>query len=109
MSYAVNITGKAEKDLRSIFSYIAFELNSYINAVGQLERLEAEIESLSELPERYRLYDREPWRSLGLRCMPVDNYCVFYIPYEDDKKVEIIRVLYGGRDIRQVFEEMKDE
>ena len=40
MSYTVNITDAAENDLRAVFSYIAFELRSYANAVGQLERLE---------------------------------------------------------------------
>ena len=99
MSYTIKITAQAESDLRDIFSYITFELESHINAVGQLERLEAEISSLSELPERYRRYEMEPWYSQGLRYMTVDNYCVFYIPYEERQTVEIIRVMYGGRDI----------
>ena len=54
MSYTVNVADAAENDLRAIFSYIAVELQSYINAVGQLERLESAIRSLSEMPERYR-------------------------------------------------------
>ena len=108
MSYTVNITAQAESDLRDIFSYIAFELESYINAVGQLERLEAEINSLSELPERYRRYEAEPWHSRDLRCMPVDNYCVFYIPYVDRQTVEVIRVMYGGRDIDRWLAEYAD-
>lgn len=101
MSYTVNITAQAENDLRAIFSYIAFELESYINAIRQLERLENEINSLSEMPERYKRYEVEPWRSRGLRYMSVDNYCVFYIPYEEHRSVEVIRVMYGGRDIDQ--------
>ena len=108
MSYTVNITDQAESDLHEIFSYIAFELESYINAVGQLERLEAEINSLSDMPERYRRYEAEPWRSRGLRCMPVDNYCVFYIPYHDRETVEVIRVMYGGRDIDRALAEYAD-
>ena len=43
MSYTVNITDAADNDLRAIFAYIAFELQSYQNAVGQLARLESEI------------------------------------------------------------------
>ena len=31
--------------------------------------------------------------------MSVDNYLVFYIPYPDTLTVEIIRVMYGGRDV----------
>lgn len=108
MSYTVNVTAQAEKDLRAIFSYIAFELKSYINAIRQLERLENEINSLSEMPERYKYYQVEPWRSKGLRYMSVDNYCVFYIPYEKRRSVEIIRVMYGGRDIDRCLRETTD-
>lgn len=34
MSYQVNITGEADRDLRAIFEYIAFELQSVENASG---------------------------------------------------------------------------
>ena len=39
------------------------------------------------------------WHSRGLRIMPVDNYCVFYIPDAEYAVITIIRVMYGGRDI----------
>ena len=97
--YAVMISAQAEADLRGIFEYIAFELKSVQNAAGQLARLEENIYSLGSMPERYRRFDREPWLSRGLRIMPVDNYCVFYIPDHDAKTVSVIRVMYGGRDI----------
>ncbi len=109
MSYTVNITDAAENDLRAVFSYIAFELRSYANAVGQLERLESAIHALSEMPERYRRYDKEPWHSRGLRRMSVDRFCVFYIPDLDKKTVEIIRVMYGGRDIERRMSEYAEE
>ncbi|WP_347491577.1 type II toxin-antitoxin system RelE/ParE family toxin [Desulfoscipio sp. XC116] len=67
--------------------------------MGQLNRLEEGIISLDQMPERFHEYDKEPWRSRGLRVMPVDNYCVFYIPNEDSGVVTIIRVMYGGRDV----------
>ncbi len=99
MIYDVQISNQAETDLRSIFEYIAFELQSVQNAVGQLTRLEERINSLAQMPDRYRTYEKEPWHSRGLRVMPVDNYIVFYIPNHDTKAVNIIRVMYGGRDI----------
>lgn len=80
MSYSVEISERANADLRGIFEYIAFELQSVHNATGQLSRLEKNILSLNHLPERFRRCSREPWLSHGLRIMPVDNYCVFYIP-----------------------------
>lgn len=99
MSYSAEISEQANADLRGIFKYIAFELQSVQNAAGQLSRLEKNILSLNHMPERFRRYSREPWLSRGLRIMPVDNYCVFYIPDLDKKIVNIIRVMYGGRDI----------
>ena len=100
MTYSVELTEQAESDLRSIFEYIAFELNSLQNATGQLNRLEKSIKGLKQMPERFKIYDREPWRSRNLRIMPVDNYLVFYIPNESSKRVNIIRIMYSGRDVQ---------
>lgn len=99
MNFQVNITRQAEDDLHGIFEYIAYELQSVQNAVGQFGRLEKAIFGLEQMPQRYRAYEKEPWHSRGLRVMPVDNYLVFYIPYLDTRNVEIIRVMYGGRDV----------
>lgn len=99
MTFQINITRQAEDDLRNVFEYIANELQSVQNAAGQLGRLEKAIVSLDHMPMRYRAYEKEPWHSRGLRVMPVDNYLVFYIPYPDTLNVEIIRVMYGGRDV----------
>lgn len=78
---------------------IAFELQSPKNASGQLDRLEKQILSLNTMPERYRRYEKEPWKSRGLRVLPVDNYVVLYIPDCDKKVVTILRVMYTQRDI----------
>ena len=99
MIYEVEVSEQADSDLRGIFEYIAFELQSPENASGQLDRLEEQILSLNTLPERYRKYEKEPWKSRGLRVLPVDNYVVFYISDSDKKVVTILRVMYAGRDI----------
>lgn len=85
--------------MRSIYEYIAFELLSSDNAAGQLGRLEEHIVGLEESPEKFRYYEKEPWRTRGLRVMPVDNYLVFYIPDKDAGIVTVIRVMYAGRDV----------
>ena len=68
MIYELEISEQADNDLRGIFEYIAFELQSSQNA------------------------------SRGLRVLLVDNYVVFYIPDSDKKVVTILRVMYAGRD-----------
>ena len=67
------------------------------NAIGQLARLEDAIAELDHVPKRFQLYDREPWHSRGLRCMPVDHYRIFYIPNDEKFSVTVIRVMYDGR------------
>lgn len=99
MIYEVEVSQQADSDLSGIFEYIAFELQSQKNASGQLDRLEKQILSLNTMPERYRRYEKEPWKSRGLRVLPVDNYVVLYIPDCDKKVVTILRVMYTRRDI----------
>lgn len=98
MIYEIEVSGQADRDLRGIFEYIAIELQSPENANGQLDRLEEQISSLDTMPERYRKYEKEPWKSRGLRVLPVDNYVVYYVPDSHRKVVTILRVMYAGRD-----------
>lgn len=109
MIFEIEISDQAEIDLRSIYEYISFELQSPENARGQLERLEKSIMSLDKMPERFREYESEPWHSRGLRIMPVDHYCVFYIPDREKAIVTIIRVMYGGRDIETQLKRYADQ
>lgn len=99
MIYEIVITNQADADLRGIYEYIAFELLSPDNAAGQLHRLEKHIIGLGEFPEKFKLYEKEPWHTRGLRVMPVDNYLVFYIPDKETEIVTVIRVMYAGRNI----------
>ncbi len=99
MIYEVEVSEQADNDLRGIFEYIAFELQSPENASTQLDHLEEQILSLNTMPERYRKYEKEPWKSRGLRVLPVDNYVVLYISDSNKKVVTILRVMYAGRDI----------
>ena len=99
MRYSIVLTETARADLAAIFRYIAVDLQSVRNAEGQLSRLERAIASLDQMPERYRLYDRNAWHARNLRVMPVDNYLVFYVPNHEDLTVTVFRVLYGGRNI----------
>ena len=99
MSYEVIISDQAQADLRNIFEHIAFGLQSKINAARQIDRIEEEILSLSEMPERYKRYDREPWFSRNTHMVTVDHFCVFYQVDRDGGRVYVLRVLYGGRDI----------
>lgn len=101
MSWEIEYTAQARKDLRDIYEYIALELLAPENAAGQIRRIMQMIRSLDEMPMRHRLYEEEPWRSQGIRFFPVDNYLVFYLPIESQNTVNIVRIMYGGRDVHR--------
>jgi len=97
--FRVIYTELAECDLREIHEYIALTLLEPVYAKSQSKRIIDAAAGLGRMPERFRLYDKEPWHGKGLRIMPVDNYLVFYLLSESKGTVAIIRIMYGGRDI----------
>ena len=58
MIYEVEVSEQADRDLREIFEYIAFELQSLENAIGQLDRLEEQILSLARYLEVFEAAER---------------------------------------------------
>ncbi len=101
MSWIVNYTYRARQDLHEIYQYIAYQLSAPSTAARQLEQLLQRISSLSSLPLRHRLYPEEPWHSYGLRVFHVNNYLVFYLTDKVKGTVTVLRIMYGGRDIKK--------
>ena len=101
--YPVKITEKALGDMDGIYEYIAFNLQSPENAMGQYNRIADRVLELGFFPEKFRRVDFEPERSQGLRRMLVDNYSVFYVFKEE--LVTVTRVLYSASDIEKRLKE----
>lgn len=99
MKWSVYYTEIANDDLHAIYEYIAYDLNSPIAAAKQINRIMRVIEELDTNPMGFPLYKNEPWRSQGLRFVPVDKYMIFFLTYEDENTVKILRIMYGGRNI----------
>lgn len=109
MSYKVQYSADARRDLRNIYYYISQELQVPDTAKNQSRRIMDAVKSLEEMPMRHSLYRDEPWHSLGLRFLPVDNYIILYLPDEEKEVVSIVRIMYGGRDISKQLEENEQE
>ena len=101
-AYQVVYTPQAYEDIISIYNYIAFELKSKQNAAGQVNRIRDAIRKLDTLPERHEVVDWEPWMSMGMHKLPVDNYIVFYLVDSQDQIVTVNRIFYGGRNIEEI-------
>ncbi|MBQ9900977.1 MAG: type II toxin-antitoxin system RelE/ParE family toxin [Clostridia bacterium] len=99
MKYSVEISVEAENDIEDIYRYIAFNLCSLDNAAGQVDRLYKMIFSLDEMPFRFRRFPRKDKGKDELRIVSVNKYCIFYIVDEMNRRVIIVRVLYGSRNL----------
>ena len=64
--YKVEITKEALQDMEDIYNYIALELLSPENAMGQYNRIADEILTLDTFPQRYRIMDSEPEKQMEL-------------------------------------------
>jgi len=98
-NYLVIYSDEAVQDLRDIFEYIAFDLMEQITAVAQVKRIREEIRALHIFPRQNKSVEWEPWSSMGMRLMPVDHFIVFYLVDDETNSVQIVRIVYGKRDM----------
>lgn len=101
-SYKVIYSPAALDDIRNIYSYIAFDLNVPDIAQGQVDRIRKEIRSLDFMPMRYAIVDWEPWRSMEMHKVPVDNFVIYYTVSNESLTVTVIRIFYGGQDAESI-------
>ena len=96
--YSVIIGKFAEQDLSEIISYIQEILFQPESAKRIYRAIKEQILSLSTVPGRYAVIAEEPYSSIGVRKIKVENYLIFYIVNEKDMTVSILRVLYNRRE-----------
>lgn len=97
--YNIVYSPEALDDIRKIYSYIAYELQVPDIALNQVNRIRKKIRSLDFMPMRYTIVEWEPWKSMQVHKLPVDNYIVFYLADSYTMTVTIIRIVYGGQNI----------
>lgn len=95
----------AKEDLKSIYRYIAHDLLAPQAAKNQTDRIRKMIRGLDKFPEKHQGVDWEPWASMGMRQMPVNNYLVFYLVDKEEKQVTVVRIFYQGMDIENIAQE----
>ncbi len=94
---------EALEDLISIYDYIRLKLMAETNAINQTDRIRDKIRSLEFMPQRYKLVEWEPWHSMAMYSVPVDNFTIFYLVDNKIQKVTIVRIFYSGRNIEQLI------
>lgn len=97
-TYRIVMTPDAEADVKELRDYIADVLMAPGTALAYVRAVRKEIASLSELPERYRLMDEEPWHSSGVRRVRAKSFFVYYRVDEAVQTVYVLNVIFARRD-----------
>ncbi|MBR4472633.1 MAG: type II toxin-antitoxin system RelE/ParE family toxin [Oscillospiraceae bacterium] len=98
MNYEVRITRAAERDLNSSVDYIEHVLLNAQAADTLIRETERAINELTTFPAKNAVVDDPVLKAWGIRFVIIRNYLAFYIISEEEKRVDIVRFLYGKRD-----------
>ena len=97
MSYNVNLSDLAKKDLENIANYYIFDLKSPDIALSKIRMIRQALTSLATMPERHGLVDDAYLAAQGYRKFPIDKYIVFYIFDAACHSVWISRIVHERR------------
>lgn len=101
-NFTVSYSQNALDDLREIYSYIANELLVPGTAAGQVGRIRKEVRSLDFMPARYGLVEWEPWHSMEMHQLPVDNFIVYYLVDDKEGTVTVARFFMVAETLKEL-------
>ena len=104
MAFKVKFSERASDDINDIIEYINNELCSPKAAEKLYIAVSDKIELLRDNPYLFPLYHDERLSAEGYRFAVVGNYLIFYIIDDSNSTVNIVRVLYGRRNIPAIIE-----
>ena len=104
----MKITPSALLQISETVAYISTVLAAPETALAWADLLEKEIAGLSTMPARFPTLEEEPWKSRGLRKMPVKNFIVYYYADDETKTVWVTAVIYGKRDQLNALREIPE-
>ena len=103
--FQIEIGAHAQADLTDIVCYISQTLHERQTAKALYQLLKREINSLEHMPERCPFEDDPRLRSLEIRKMLVKKYKILYSVDTTHRLVQIVRIVYAGRDIARLLDE----
>jgi plasmid stabilization system protein ParE len=101
--YKIEIEHAAERDMYDTLLYITETLKGHASALRIYKSIKEQIGKLSTMPVRNRVVYDQPYASIGVRRLFVENYVVFYVIDETALIVHVIRVLYNRREWQSIL------
>lgn len=109
IKYKVQFSGESKNDFANIIKYIKYNLQETKAATKLSNKIKESIKLLSNNPKLYSIVDDEYIKKLGLRKLIVDNYLLFYKILEEEKIVQVVRIMYGRRNWIDILNKQKVE
>jgi toxin ParE1/3/4 len=97
--FQVRLLSVAEEDFTEIISYISADNPNAADSFAN--KIEKDLELLSENPKLGRVPRDEEIRNLGYRYLIVQNYLIFYTI--EERTILIHRILHGARNYRTLL------
>lgn len=94
--YKVQLSIQAKNDYKSIIRYIKYELLEPIIAEKYAKLIKNELNSLEYQPQKFAIIDYDIIKKYNFRKLIIKNYIAFYRINEDEKIVNVERILYNG-------------
>ena len=105
MKFGIIIADYAKQDIRENLAYIKNTLCNSEAATELADLIEQEIRSLIQFPFSGTPVPDQFLAHYGFRFLLIKNYKVYYIADKDKEIINIIRVLYAGRDYETLLKE----
>jgi len=97
--YQIRLLKVAEEDFTEIISYVAADNLRAANTLAN--KIEKNLELLSDNPKLGRIPRDEEIRNLGYRYLIIQNYIAFYTI--DKRTILIHRILHGARNYKSLL------
>lgn len=96
--YKVELSIQAKEDYKSIIRYIKYKLLEPNIAERYAELIKNEINTLKYNPQKFAIIDYDMIKKYKFRKLIIKNHIAFYRINEDEKIVNVERILYGATD-----------
>ena len=88
--------------LKGIYTHIAIKTFEKRTARRIVNRIREKIEQLDTFPKKYSVGKFENMKIEDLHSIAAGNYIIIYKIFEKEKKVTVLRILYGRQDIENM-------
>lgn len=101
--YELVIYPQAAADMEGIFDYIYNQLCNPTAAFKQVEDFEKALDTVCCAPLSCPTVNNDYVKDRSLRKLIVNNYIVFYRPLQEEAQIEVVRVLYGMMNFKDIL------